>query len=122
MNIENLPQILLEAASTTLEWALLAAFRAHLKLFSVINEMAKMRDKLSEMMTSHAELMEGYELTVPTKYRAIREPMIVAPDSFMPVSQIVRYSEKGHQALYERGYADAKRAWREDGRSVEGEA
>jgi hypothetical protein len=49
------------------------------------------------------------------------EPIIVAPRRPISVEQIVSYTFEGHQAVYEMGYNDAKRAWRESGRQVEGE-
>lgn len=44
----------------------------------------------------------------------------MAPREPIPVDQIVRYNEKGHQRMYEKGYEDA-RAWRDLGRRFEGE-
>ena len=53
-------------------------------------------------------------------YKRLPEPMIVAPRRPIPVEQIVRYTEEGHRTVYEMGYDDARRAWREAGRPVEG--
>ena len=50
------------------------------------------------------------------------DPIIVAPKKPIPVEQIVRYTRKGHDELYEMGYEDAKRTWRASGKLVEGEA
>jgi hypothetical protein len=54
-------------------------------------------------------------------YQTLPEPIIVAPRRPNPGEQIVSYTAEGHQAVYEMGYNDAKRAWRESGRQVEGE-
>jgi hypothetical protein len=55
------------------------------------------------------------------QYQELPDPVIIAPRRPIPVEQIVRYTREGHDQLYELGYEDAKRAWRDSGRVVEGE-
>ena len=56
------------------------------------------------------------------EFRQLPEPVIVGPKQPIPVERIIRYTLDGHEELYRMGYDDAKRAWREAGKAVEGES
>lgn len=131
------PQNLLEAAGAAFEWALLASFQADLKMFRRVNDLVRLQLENARLRAVNATLMEHlYGETPPDledadgdgipdilqkDFQTLPEPIIVAPKRPIPVEQIVQYTLEGHQAVYEMGYNDAKRAWRESGRAVEGE-
>jgi NTE family protein len=133
----RLPRNLLEAAGVAFEWALLASFQADLKMFRRINELVRLQLENARLRAANAALLaQLYEKNAPKledadgdgipdilqkDYQTLPEPIIVAPRRPIPVEQIVSYTFEGHQAVYEMGYNDAKRAWRESGRQVEGE-
>lgn len=130
------PSNLLTAASTTLEWALLASFQADLKLFRRVNQLVKLQVENARLRAANALLQrkaqgEAVELAdedgddipdiLQEKYHLLPDPLIVAPRKPIPVDQIIRYTRQDHETLYRQGYEDAKRAWRETGKPVEGE-
>ncbi|RMH00656.1 MAG: patatin-like phospholipase family protein [Chloroflexi bacterium] len=131
------PRSFLEAASVTLEWALLASFQSDLKMFRHINELLKLKVENARLKALNSVLsrkLQGEDVAledrdddgVPDilqeKYRLLPDPIIVAPKRPIPVERIIRYTLDGHEALYQMGYEDAKRAWQEAGRPVEGES
>jgi len=93
---DKLPQDFGEAMTWTLDWALLASFRVDLKLTRSYNKMARM-----ERETGH-----------PSEYRIIRD-VIVAPETFLPVTRIIDYDEPASRTLVEMGYNAAKNAFQE---------
>lgn len=130
------PRNLLSAASTTLEWALLASFQADLKLFRRINDLVRLQVENARLRATNALLRQqlmGQEVDLEDKdgngipdilekdYKALPEPIIVAPRRAIPVERIISYTAEGHEELYRMGYEDARRAWREAGNQVEGE-
>lgn len=130
------PRNLLTAASTTLEWALLASFQADMKLFRRINDIVRLEVENARLRAANDLLMRqargekvefvdengnGIPDILEKQYQELPDPMIIAPRRPIPVEQIVRYTREGHDQLYELGYEDAKRAWREAGKIVEGE-
>ncbi len=130
------PRNLLTAASTTLEWALLASFQADLKMFRRVNQLVRLQvenarlratnELLKQQLAGKAIAFEdkdgnGVPDILEEKYHELPEPIIVAPNEVIPVEQIIRYTQTGHERLYKMGYDDARRAWREAGKSVEGE-
>jgi len=131
------PGNLLSAASVTLEWALLASFQADLKLFRRINDLVRLEVENARLRATNLLLVEkiragqdidledadgdGIPDVFQNKFQALPDPIIVSPRKPIPVEQIVRYTREGHEKLYEMGYQDAKRAWKESGRQVEGE-
>jgi NTE family protein len=133
----RLPGNLLEAAGAAFEWALLASFQADLKMFRRINELVRLQLEIARLRAANATLREhlygksvsaledadgnGIPDILEKDYHTLPEPIIVAPRRPIPVEQIVNYTLEGHEAVYEMGYQDAKRAWRESGRQVEGE-
>jgi NTE family protein len=133
----NRPQNLFEAAGAAFEWALLASFQADLKMFRRVNDLVRLQLENARLRAANATLMEhlhgddapgledadgdGIPDILEKVFHTLPEPIIVAPKRPIPVEQIVSYTFEGHQAVYEMGYNDAKRAWRESGRSIEGE-
>lgn len=138
-NTLKAPLGLLDTASTTLEWALLASFQADLKMFRRINDLVRLELENARLKAVNAALMQhvqGQEISpellvdedgdgipdiLQKDYHQLPEPVIVAPRRPIPVEQIISYTTKGHQRMYDMGYDDARRAWRESGRVVEGE-
>jgi NTE family protein len=131
------PRNLLTAASTTLEWALLASFQADLKMFHRINDLVRlqlenarlraMNEMLKQQIRDEQADMEdkdgnGIPDILEKKYMELPDPIIVAPSVVIPVEQIIRYTREGHERLYEMGYNDARKAWRAAGKAVEGGA
>lgn len=123
----SLPTNLYEAASMTLEWALLASFQADMKMFSLINNLAAIRDELDKIRADYPEIVEQYMedvnnfvgANVKQAYKKLKYPIIICPEDFIPVEQIVSYTEEWHEKLYQMGYNDMKRAWQNAGRPVE---
>lgn len=131
------PGNLLSAASVMLEWSLLASFQADLKLFRRINDLVRLEVDNARLRGINSLLMEKIQLgeeidlvdedgngipdVFQDKFHALPDPVIISPKRPIPVEQIVRYTRKGHEELYELGYEDAKRAWKDSGKLVEGE-
>ncbi|MCA9929641.1 MAG: patatin-like phospholipase family protein, partial [Anaerolineales bacterium] len=130
------PHNLLTSASTMLEWALLASFQSDMKMFRRINELVRLQVENARLKATNAALISqlrgenpdladedhnGIPDILQDKYQELPEPIIVAPRKPIPVEQIVQYNKEGHERLYQLGYEDAKRAWREAGKLVEGE-
>lgn len=131
------PRNLLTAASTMLEWALLASFQADLKMLRRVKELVNLQIENARLRAANAVLQKqlcGENVVmvdenddgIPdslqnSKYHKLPDPIIIAPRKPIPVEQILSYTLEGHQELYELGYNDAKRAWRAAGRVVEGE-
>jgi NTE family protein len=132
------PPNLLTAASTTLEWALLASFQSDLKTFHHINALLRLQVEnarlraTNKLLQSHLsgeepELEEfedkdgdGIPDILQEKHHILPDPIIVAPRQPIPVERIIRYTQEGHERLYRMGYEDARAAWRTAGRTVEG--
>jgi NTE family protein len=131
------PHNLLEAAGVAFEWALLASFQADLKMFRRVNTLVRLQLENARLKAVNATLMaqlyaknpveledkdgDGIPDLLQKDYHNLPEPVIVAPRRPIPVEQIISYTLEGNEAVYEMGYEDAKRAWRESGRQVEGE-
>ncbi|MCP5097151.1 MAG: patatin-like phospholipase family protein [Chloroflexi bacterium] len=131
------PKNLLTAASTMLEWALLASFQADLKMFRRVNELVRLQVENARLKAANALLIsqvrgedpdfvdednDGVPDILQNKYHELPDPIIVAPRKAIPVERIVRYTRDGHERLYRLGYEDAKRAWKAAGKAVEGES
>lgn len=130
------PNSILSAASITLEWALLASFQADMKMFRRVNELVKLQLENARLRAENT-LLKSQVKGLPTEaadsdgdgipdvleqpFQMLPEPIIVAPSRPIPVDRIIRYTEDGHEQLFEMGYKDAKRAWRLAGHPVEGE-
>ncbi len=130
------PRNILTAASTTLEWALLASFQADMKMFRRVNELVRLQLENAHLRATNELLLrqlEGKPVDFADKdgdgvpdilqktYQELPDPIIVAPSEIIPVEQIIRYTQEGHEKLYEMGYEDARKAWQEMGKGVEGE-
>ncbi len=130
------PRNLLSAASTTLEWALLASFQADLKMFRRVNELVRLQVENARLRAINSLLsrkLQGEKIDfedrdgngipdiLEEKYKELPDPIIVAPRKAIEVERIITYNLEGHERLYRLGYEDAKRAWREAGNLVEGE-
>ncbi|MBK8905983.1 MAG: patatin-like phospholipase family protein [Anaerolineaceae bacterium] len=121
------PSNLYEAASVTLEWALLASFQADMKMFDLINSLAAIRDEFNRLQADYPDIVNQYMqdmnnfvgANIKQDYKRLAVPLIAAPEDFIPVEQIVSYTEKWHKKLYQMGYDDMKRAWQNAGRVVE---
>ncbi len=135
----SLPQRLLDAAGMAFEWALLASFQADLKMFRRVNELVRLQIENARLRAANAMMLrqlqgeavnellvdenqDGVPDILQKDFKLLPEPIIVAPERPIPVDQIVRYNLEGHEAVYRMGYEAARRAWREAGRTVEGEA
>jgi NTE family protein len=91
----RLPQNFLEAITWTLDWALLASFRAELRLLRTFNRLTELAQKAGE----------------PQQYRKV-DPIIVAPQEFLPVERIIDYDEPASRKLIDMGYKAAEKAFR----------
>ncbi|MBE2222200.1 MAG: patatin-like phospholipase family protein [Anaerolineae bacterium] len=129
------PRNFLSAASTMLEWALLASFQADLKMFHRINDLVRLEVENARLRAANELLLRqvrgekvefvdennnGIPDILEKQFQQLPDPIIVAPRRPIPVEQIVRYTREGHEQLYEMGYQDAKRAWKAAGLAVEG--
>lgn len=94
MQRHNLPQDFAEAITWTLDWALLASFRADLKMVRMLNRMAK----------------EAMDRGDQPQYRHV-EDVIVAPEEFLPVARILDYDEPASRDLIDQGYRAAQKAF-----------
>ena len=123
----TMPTNLYEAASMTLEWALLASFQADMKMFSLINSLAEIRDELDKIQGDYPDIVDQYMqdmnnfvgANVKKDYKKLKRPTIICPEDFIPVQQIVSYTQEWHEKLHAMGYEDAKRAWKKEGYAVE---
>ena len=95
MSYGRMPQNFGEAITWTLDWALLASFRAELRLLHSFNRLAENARAMGE----------------PQKYRIVND-VIVAPEKFMPVERIIDYDEKASRMLIEMGYKAAEKAFK----------
>lgn len=131
------PRNLLQAASLTLDWALLASFRSDMKMFRRVNEMVRMQTENRQLRAIIAELLteigkpeaakkyadannDGIPDILEEQLRELPEPVIVAPRKPIPADQIIRYDREDHEKLHRAGYEDTARAWERTGREVEG--
>jgi NTE family protein len=103
----GMPQDLVQGLSLTLDWALLASYRAAIKMLKAYNKIADAAQQLEAAAAetnNSAYRMQGH---VPHK---ISEPTVIAPRELMPLEWIIDYEEATHEHLFALGYADAKRA------------
>jgi NTE family protein len=90
---QRLPNSFLEAATWTLDWALLASFRDRLRVTEAYNQLARMERKMNPHASSY-------------QYRYVKV-VVVAPDDFFPIARIVDYDTHS-QELIDMGYKAAK--------------
>ncbi|HEU5014679.1 MAG TPA: patatin-like phospholipase family protein [Roseiflexaceae bacterium] len=110
--LEDVPQDLVQALSLTLDWALLASYRAALKSLRSYNRLAEAAEKLERAAEQSGDWTLRMQGPVP---RRISEPTVVAPEDLISLEWIVDYEERNHHALFAQGKADAMRALRERG-------
>jgi NTE family protein len=121
------PENFKEAASMMLEWALLASFHADAKMFKLINSLVEIREELDKIQSDYPDIVKDYlddmrnivGASVKQDYKRLKLPIFASPEDFIPVLQIVSYTEKWHKKLYQMGYDDMKRGWKKAGRIVE---
>ncbi|MBN1963189.1 MAG: hypothetical protein JW910_00980, partial [Anaerolineae bacterium] len=95
---ETLPRDFGEATTWTLDWALLASFRARLALTRAYNERAQ-------------EEIDAGVAQAERRYRFVRD-IICAPEDFLPVTRIIDYDRAASEPLIAAGYAAAEAAFR----------
>jgi NTE family protein len=105
--LEDVPQDLVQALSLTLDWALLASYRAALKSLRSYNRLAEAAEKLERAADQTGDWTLRMQGPVP---RRISEPTVVAPDDLLSLEWIVDYEQHNHRRLFAQGKADAARA------------
>lgn len=91
---QALPRDFGQAITWTLDWALLASFRANLQLLRSFN----------------AQIILDEAAGVPRRYRRI-DVIIAAPEEFLPVERIIDYDEDASSALIALGRTAAQAAF-----------
>jgi len=121
-------QGLLSAAQAAFEWALLASFQADLKLFHRTNQVVRLAIENARLRAENEALKAQERGSTPdpnaspdTRHQEIAPPVIVSPRRPIPLGEIIRYDLGNHERLYRMGYEDARAAWRQVGRPVEGD-
>lgn len=131
------PKGFLQSAGLSLDWALLASFRADMKMLKRVNSIVQLKLENARLRAIIAEMVEnldrddieelyrddnqdGIPDILEDRLRLLPDPIVIAPRRAISVGQIISYTEKGHQEMYQLGYNDARRAWQEAGRTVEG--
>lgn len=105
--LQQMPEDLVQALSLTLDWALLASYRAAVKMLRAYNRLAEAAAKLERAAQQTGDPTLTMGGAIP---RMIAEPLVIAPQRLMPLEWIIDYEEHNHQALFEMGRADALRA------------
>lgn len=105
--LQSVPEDLVQALSLTLDWALLASYRAAIKMLRAYNRLAEAARKLERAAQQTGDQALTLEGKIP---RIIAEPLVIAPQQLMPLEWIIDYEERNHLALFEMGRNDALRA------------
>jgi NTE family protein len=120
----------LSAAQAAFEWVLLASFQTDLKLFNRTNDMVRLTIENARLRAENKTLKAQLRSqSVPSseaeavdlRHRQVASPVIVSPQRSIPVVDIIRYRPDNHERLYDMGYGDARAAWAQAGRPVEGQ-
>ncbi len=101
--LQNIPNDLVQGLSLTLDWALLASYRASIKALRAYNRLAEAASKLERAANLTGDTSLRLAGWVP---RAISEPTVIAPQKLMPLEWIIDYEESNHATLFEMGYQD----------------
>ena len=120
---------LLAVAQAAFEWALLASFQTDLKLFQRTNQTVRLEIENARLQreneTLNARLQRqpppSREGAVDLLHRQVDPPVIVSPQRAIPLVDVIRYRPENHERLYQMGYEDARTAWAQTGRPVEGQ-
>ncbi len=98
---QKLPQGFGEAITWTLDWILLASFRAELGLINAFNDLAQEERERQKKDPEY-----------PVRYRQV-DVVIVAPDDFPDeVTRIIDYDKEASQKLIQRGKEAAEKAFK----------
>ncbi len=110
--LEDVPQDLVQALWLTLDWALLASYRASFKLLKVYNRMADMAQRLNAAADKTGDQTLRWSEAMPHR---VREPIVIAPESLMSLEWIVDYERANHAVLFAQGAADVARCFPQAG-------
>jgi len=102
----QMPDDLVQALTLTLDWTLLASYRAAVKMLRRSNQLAEAAAKLARAADLTGD--ESLRMTGPIPPR-ISEPTVIAPEKLIPLDWIIDYEEQNHQVLFTQGRADAER-------------
>ncbi|GAB4123782.1 MAG: patatin-like phospholipase family protein [Roseiflexaceae bacterium] len=105
--LQHMPKDLAQGMTLTLDWALLASYRAAIKMLRAYNKLAEAAEKLRRAAAKTGDRSLVLEGNLP---RVIPEPTVIAPRELMPLEWIIDYEEQNHQHLFALGYQDAIRA------------
>ena len=105
--LDQMPVDLAQGLSLTLDWALLASYRAALKMLRAYNRLALAAERLALAAERIGDATLKLEGSVP---RTIAEPLVIAPARLMPLDWIIDYEGANHQQLFQLGYDDTIRA------------
>lgn len=105
--VQQMPEDLVQAMTLTLDWTLLASYRAALKMLKRSNQLAEAAAKLERAAQELAD--DSLRMSGPMP-RRVSEPTVIAPEQLMPLEWIIDYEEANHQHLFAIGKADAERA------------
>ncbi len=102
--LEDMPKDLAQALWLTLDWALLASYRASFKLLKLYNRIADAAQKLEQAASQTGDESLRWQGRMPHR---VAEPLVIAPKHLMPLEWIVDYESENHDRLFDMGYADA---------------
>ena len=102
--LEDMPKDLAQALWLTLDWALLASYRASFKLLKLYNRIADAAQKLKQAASQTGDESLRWEGRMPHR---VAEPLVIAPQHLMPLDWIVDYEDDNHERLFTMGYNDA---------------
>lgn len=106
----QMPEDLVQGLNLTLDWTLLASYRAAVKMLKRSNQLAEAAEKLAR--AAHLTGDDSLRMTGSLPQR-VSEPTVIAPEKLMPLEWIIDYEEANHQQLFALGKADAERALRQ---------
>jgi NTE family protein len=102
-----MPQDLVQALTLTLDWTLLASYRA---AFESLQHRNRLADALGRLQVAAAAMGDPSLMPAGDMPRRIALPTVIAPEQLMPLDWIVDYEEETHLRLFVQGRADALRA------------
>lgn len=105
-HLQQIPNDLAQALWLTLDWSLLASYRASIKMLRLYNQLADAAQKLEQA----ARQTGDSSLLMSSAPRMIAEPTVIAPSQLLPLEMILDYEEHNHRKLFEMGYCDALQA------------